>query len=66
MRQYRINYGQGQVSETYTSYKQVFEALRRQIDYSRRIGQSAGGMFIQVYVLDYGWTHRGVRQEIDS
>lgn len=53
---YRVNYGQGQVSNSIRGRRAAISAFRQQQDYDRRGGQSSGGMFLQRYdALDREW-----------
>jgi hypothetical protein len=50
-----LNYGNGQVSEIFDTLKEARFALRRQREYSARIGQSSANTYIQQYIGDGEW-----------
>jgi hypothetical protein len=49
---FRLNYGNGQVSQSFTSRKDVDTEARVQAEYSRRIGQTPGPLIVQIYDHD--------------
>jgi hypothetical protein len=53
-RMFRLNYGNGQVSRDLDTFKEAQYALRRQKEYSARIGQG-DITYIQEYVGDGEW-----------
>ena len=53
---YRLNYDNGQVSDTMRSKKEAVSAYRAQREYDARIGQSSFGLRVERYVGDGEWT----------
>lgn len=47
--EYRLNYGNGQVSETMEPYSAAVDAYRAQVRFDRDLHQSSGDLQIEVY-----------------
>lgn len=60
MSQFRINYNGQQVSRTFGSYAEAKREIIAQADYSARIGQSAGAMWLQEYIGGGEWSGAGM------
>ena len=52
---FRINYGNGQVEGTFSSYTKARDAYAAQVRFDRRTGQSSASMYIERYEGDGEW-----------
>jgi hypothetical protein len=57
--EYRISYGNGQVSETFGSYAAARTALMHQVEFDRKCGSSSASLRIQLYDGDGEWVGLG-------